>query len=167
MQVPATLHFDILEFAQSIGGTRSLTVRLAFVVLSCCGVARAQDQFLPEIDVYDKLNSNVRFDFQAKDTRESGDPTQAEVGPSFDFYFRPLLKLKKVTAFDLDDAKARPLQLSVGFRNVPSPDKPHLERMIVAFTSNFPLGGNFLLSDRNPLISIESGAHLRGDTAID
>jgi hypothetical protein len=132
---------------------------VALAVLSCCGVARAQFQFLPEVDAYDKLNANVRFDFQAKETREAGDPTQVEIGPSFDFYLKPLVKLKHATEFDLDDAKSRLLQLSVGFRYVPSPDKPHLERMIVAFTSNFPLKGNFLLSDRNRVdLDWEKGA---------
>jgi hypothetical protein len=128
---------------------RWFVLLLTLVVLSCCDGARAQFQFLPEVDVYDKLNANVRFDFQAKETREAGDPTQVEVGPSFDFYLKPLVKLKQVTEFDLDDAKTRLLQLSVGFRYVPSPDEPHIERMIVAFTTNFPLRGNFLLSDRN------------------
>jgi hypothetical protein len=128
---------------------RCFALLLAFDWLSCCGVASGQFQFLPEVDAYDKLSSNVRFDFQAKDTREAGDPTQAEVGPSFDFYLKPLVKLKHVTEFDMNDAKSRLLQLSLGFRDVPSPDKPHIERMIAAFTMNFPLRGNFLLSDRN------------------
>ncbi|HTZ47966.1 MAG TPA: DUF2490 domain-containing protein [Verrucomicrobiae bacterium] len=128
---------------------RCFALLLAVGVLTCCGGARGQFQFLPEVDTYDKLSSNVRFDFQAKETREAGDPTQVEVGPSFDFYLKPLVKLKHVTEFDLDDAKTRLLQLSVGFRYVPSPNEPHIERMIVAFTTNFPLGGGFLLSDRN------------------
>ena len=64
-----------------------------------CLPARAQTsttEFLPEIDANFKLNSNVRFLFQAKETREGGDPTQAEVGPSIEFYLKPLLKLKNV-----------------------------------------------------------------------
>jgi len=82
----------------------------------------------------------------ADSTTQGSAPT---IGGEFDFYLKPLVKLKHVTEFDLDDAKTRLLQLSVGFRYVPSPDKPHVERMIVAFTTNFPLGGGFLLSDRN------------------
>jgi len=63
-------------------------------------IARAQiDQVLPEIDVYHRLSSNVRFGFQAKETREGGVPTQAEIGPSFDFYLKPLVKLEKLTWF--------------------------------------------------------------------
>jgi hypothetical protein len=68
-----------------------------------CLPARAQTsstEFLPEIDAYFKLNSDVRFVFQAKDTREGGDPTQVEIGPSIEFYLKPLIKLKDVTKFD-------------------------------------------------------------------
>ena len=82
-----------------------------------------------EIDANLKLNSSVRFVFQAKETREGGDPTQAEVGPSVEFYLKPLLKLKRITHFDLDDAKSRPLVLAVGYRVVPSPGKPTINRM--------------------------------------
>lgn len=55
------------------------------------------DQFLPEIDVYYKLNPDLRIWFQAKQTREAGDPTSAEIGPSLDFYLKSWLKLKDVT----------------------------------------------------------------------
>jgi Protein of unknown function (DUF2490) len=106
-------------------------------------------QFLPEVDVYSRIEPDIRFNFQAKETREAGDPTQAEIGPGFDFFLKPLLRLKDVTAFDLDDSKSRPLQLSVGFRYVPSPDKPHTERMIVAGTFHVPLFAKILLSDRS------------------
>jgi hypothetical protein len=84
---------------------------------------------LPEIDTYFKLNSNVRFVFQVKDTREGGDPTQVEVGPSVEFYLRPLLKLKDVTLFDLDDSKSRPLVLAFAYRYVPSPGKATVNRL--------------------------------------
>jgi len=77
--------------------------------------ARAQSsttEFLPEIDTHLKLHSNVRFVFQAKDTREGGEPTQVELGPSIDFYLKPLVKLRDIGAFDLDDSKSRLLVLS-------------------------------------------------------
>jgi hypothetical protein len=104
------------------------------------------------MDVYYKIQSNIRFDFQAKQTREAGDPTQVEIGPSFDFFMRPLIRLKNISAFDLNDAKSRMLEFSAGFRYVPSPSKPHsphTERMELAATLHFPLVANILLSDRN------------------
>jgi len=106
-------------------------------------------EFFPEIDTYFKLNSDIRFVFQAKETREGGDPTQAEIGPSIEFYLKPLLRLKNVTAFDLDDAKSRPLVLAIGYRYVPTPGKPTVNRLEPVLTFHLPLVAQILLSDRN------------------
>src|SRR5271156_1355006 len=117
-----------------------------------CVPARAQTsstEFLPEIDAYFKLNADIRFVFQAKDTREGGDPTQVEIGPSIEFYLKPLIKLKDVTKFDLDDSKARPLVLSIGYRYVPSPDEPTVQRLEPVATFHLPTPGRMLISDRN------------------
>jgi len=127
----------------------NLAVPLALFLFSCRPSVAQTFQFLPEVDAYSRIQTNIRFDFQAKETREAGDPTQAEIGPSFDFFLKPLVRLKKIATFDLDDSKSRPLQLSVGFRYVPSPDKPHVERMIVAATPRWPLVAKILLTDRN------------------
>jgi hypothetical protein len=124
----------------------------AFVLLFPGSTAYAQTsttEFLPEIDANFKLNSYLRFIFQAKDTREGGDPTQAELGPSLEFYLKPLLKLKDVTVFDLDDAKSRPLVLAVGYRVVPSPGKPTINRMEPVLTFHIPMTAGFLITDRN------------------
>src|SRR5277367_2284164 len=75
-----------------------------------CASLHAQSlQFLPEIDTYLKINSGVRVYFQAKDDREGGDPLQATLGPGIQFYLKPLLRLRKLAAFDLNDAKKRPI----------------------------------------------------------
>jgi hypothetical protein len=105
--------------------------------------------FFPEIDVNVSLHSNVRFIFQAKDTREGGESTQAELGPSLEFYLKPLIKLKNVTIFDPDEAKSRPLVLALGYRYLPTPDKPPTNRMEPVATSNFPLKAGLLATDRN------------------
>jgi len=129
---------------------RSSWVMLVLLVLVLGSHASAQTvQFLPEIDAYYKLNSDLRIWFQAKDTRESGDPTSAEIGPSIEFYMKPWIKLKGVTAFDLDDSKARPLLFSIGYRYLPYPDAPPTNRLKSFVTLNFPLKGRILLSDRN------------------
>jgi hypothetical protein len=115
-------------------------------------LARAQTstaEFFPEIDARFKVQSNVRIVFQAKETREGGDPTQAEVGPSIAFYLKPLLKLKDVTVFDLDDSKSRPLVLSVGYRYVRSPDKPTVNRLEPLAIFHFPVWSRILTSDKN------------------
>ncbi len=128
---------------------RRMTALLLFLP---CMLTRAQTsatEFFPEFDVYAHLNPKVRFVFQAKDTREGGEPTQAEIGPSVDFYLKPLIKLKNATVFDLDEAKSRPLVVSIGYRYLPSPNKPTVNRMEPVATVHFPLKGRILLTDRN------------------
>ena len=117
-----------------------------------CWPARAQTsstEFFPEIDTYLKPTSNVRVVFQAKETREGGDPTQVELGPSVELYLKPLLKLQALTVFDLDDSKSRPLVLSVGYRYVPSPDKSTVNRLEPVANFHFPISGRVLITDRN------------------
>jgi hypothetical protein len=106
-------------------------------------------EFLPEIDAHLKVHSNMRFVFQAKDTREGGGSTEAEVGPSIDFYLKPLVKLTENSAFDPDDAKSRPLVLSIGYRYVPSPGKAPVDRMEPVAIFHLPTRGRILISDRN------------------
>jgi hypothetical protein len=112
--------------------------------------AHAQDtQFLPEIDTHLKLDSSTRLYLQAKDDREGGDPQQFTFGPSFQFYLKPLLKLKNVTAFDLDEAKKRPLVFEGGYRIITAPNSAAENRALSAVTFHLPLMAGILLSDRN------------------
>jgi hypothetical protein len=129
---------------------RNLWLWLPLLVPALGLRASAQvDQFLPEIDAYYKLISDLRVSFQAKETREGSEPTQAEIGPSLEFYLKPLLKLKKTTLFDLDDSKSRPLVLAIGYRYLPSPNSPAENRIEPVATFHFPLKAGFLFSDRN------------------
>src|SRR5271156_4700910 len=91
----------------------------AFLVASTgCPVLAQTVNFVPETDFHLKLNSFMRVYLQAKDDRDAGASDQFSIGPSVQFYLRPLLKLKRITAFDLDDSKARPLVLEVGYRRL-------------------------------------------------
>jgi hypothetical protein len=111
---------------------------------------RAQNtQFLPEVDAYLTLNSQFRAYVQAKDDREGGDPEQFTFGPSIQFYAKPLIKLKRVTTFDLDDSKSRPLVLESGYRIISAPGAPPESRAVEAATSRLPLFAGILLTDRN------------------
>jgi hypothetical protein len=87
---------------------------LVIVFLFSEMLSAQEAQFLPEVDVYLKLNSNIRLRVQAQDTRDGGDPTQAAIGPDLQLYMKPLIRLEQVTAFDLDDAKSRPLVVTAG-----------------------------------------------------
>jgi Protein of unknown function (DUF2490) len=108
-----------------------------------------QTEFLPEVDAYLKLKPYIRVSFLAKDTREGGDSTQAAIGPGVDFFLKPLLRLKRITAFDLDDAKSRPLVLTAGYNFLSAPNSPSTNRVIVAATSHLPIKADLLLTDRN------------------
>src|SRR5271165_1236049 len=128
---------------------KSLTLA-ALVILGCSHGMAQTDQLLPEIDTYVKVSSDLRVSFQAKETREGGDPTQAEIGPSLDFYLKPLIRLQDVTKFDLDDSKSRPLVFTVGYRYLPQANNaPATNRMELVVTFHFPLKRRFLLTDRN------------------
>jgi hypothetical protein len=122
----------------------------AFLAWLVCMAAHAQDtQFLPEVDGYLKMNSSIRAYVQAKDDREGGDPEQFTFGPSIEFYRRPLVKLKNITAFDLNDTKSRPLVIESGYRVIKAPDQPVENRAIDAVTFHLPIFADILASDRN------------------
>lgn len=55
-------------------GNSWLTLVLLVLVLRLHAGAQIV-QFLPEVDAYYKLNTNLRICFQAKETREGGGPT--------------------------------------------------------------------------------------------
>jgi len=129
---------------------RTLWLSLFFLTVAGRVVSAQETQFLPEVDAYLKLNSNLRMRVQAKDTREGGDPTQASIGPDLFLYTKPLIRLKEVTAFDLDDAKSRPLVFSAGYHYLASPTSPSTNRMELTATSHFPImRPALLLTDTN------------------
>ena len=128
----------------------SISLECVFLFCLACVPAPAQDvQFLPEVDAHLRLNSSFRAYLEAKNDRDGGDPTQFAIGPSIQLYLKPLVKLKEVTRFDLDDAKSRFLVLEAGYRYLTAPDAPPENRMLTAATLNFSLFGGLHLSDRN------------------
>jgi hypothetical protein len=144
------IHRTMLGMIAARNHWSKVAAMLAMLLVLLRGSANAQSfQFLPEVDVYHKISKDIRFEFQAKRTREAGDPTQAEIGPSLDFYVKPLLRLKDTSPFDLDDSKSRTLHFSVGYRYVPSVGKPPTERLELVGTFNFSLVAGILFSDRN------------------
>jgi hypothetical protein len=125
-------------------------LEVATLLLVAGAFARAQTpQFLPEVDVYLKVNSVTRVYFQAQGDRDEGVPIQSTLGPSVQLYFKPLLKLKKVSAFDLDDSKQRPLVVEAGYRFISAPNEPTDNRFMPEATFNFPTKGSLLITDRN------------------
>lgn len=130
--------------------THEIPSRCAVLILLACLPGRAQNiQSLPELDAHLKLNSAFRVYLEAKEDRDAGDPQQFSIGPSIQLYLKPLVKLKDVTAFDLDDAKHRVLVLEAGYRYITAPNAPPEDRMLTIVTSNFPMKAGIIFSDRN------------------
>jgi hypothetical protein len=133
-----------------VGRLGTKCARWIILTWLACGLGHAQDtQFLPEIDTYFTVDSRVRFLVQAKDDREGGDPQQFTFGPSIQLFFKPLLKLKHVTVFDLDDVKRRVVVFESGYRIITAPNTPVENRAIESVTFHLPIMFKILLTDRN------------------
>jgi hypothetical protein len=122
----------------------------AGLLLVAGAMAQSQTpQFLPEVDAYLTVNSVVRPYFQAQGDRDEGVPIQATIGPSVQFYIKPLIKLKRITAFDLDDAKKKTSVLEAGYRIITAPNEPDENRFMPIATFHFPTVASILATDRN------------------
>ena len=128
---------------------RRLGICIFFMCLAWSSAHAQNTQFLPEIDTHLTFDPYVRVYLQAKDDREGGDSEQFTFGPSAQFYLKPLLSLKNVTLFDLDDTKSRPLVLESGYRIITAPNTPSKNRALEAVTFNLPLVAGIHLADRN------------------
>lgn len=51
--------------------------------------------YSPEIDAYVQLNRNLQVNFQAKNELGNGDLIRAQIGPSLQFYVKPLKKTER------------------------------------------------------------------------
>lgn len=129
-----------------------------FLVLLACAPVRAQTSttfFLPEVDAYIRLASSVRLELQGKGAIEDGDSYRATLGPSLEFNFKPLKKLKDIAIFDLDDMKVMPVMLSIGYRYLPSGSVagaalgPPTNRFEPILMLHIPAPGRLLVTDRN------------------
>jgi len=127
---------------------RSLKITL-FLLFASTAMNAQSVQFQPEVDSYLKVNSMFRVYSEAKDDRDGGDSTQFTIGPSLELYLKPLLKLKTITAFDLDDSKTRASVLEAGYRYITAPNEPLDNRFVTSVTFHFPMKAAFLFTDRN------------------
>jgi hypothetical protein len=121
---------------------------LIFAVLGPLLAAQTLQSW-PEVDTYLSLNSNVRVSFYAALTRENAEGSSAEIGPNIDLFFKPLVKLKRITVFELDQSKSRPVMLRLSYRYLPAVAGPTEHRVGVEATGRYPLIRGTLLSDRN------------------
>ena len=125
-------------------------LEIALLLLATSLAVNAQNvQFLPETDVYLKLTPSWRTYLQAKNDQDAGASPELSIGPSVQRYVKPLLKLKNITVFDLDDSKKRALVLEAGYRYITAPGAVAENRLETMATSHFPMKVQFLISDRN------------------
>jgi hypothetical protein len=125
-------------------------VTFAFVIVVLPSLAGAQTgEALPEIDAYYTFNPDLRVQFQVKETREGGDPTTAEIGPSLQLYLKKLSKLSDITTFDMDKSKSQLVLFSAGYRILPTPNQPPTNRFEPYIILNLPSPGKLVLSDKN------------------
>jgi hypothetical protein len=125
-----------------------LSGALLALIIAPTACTQTSDDFLPETDVFVKLDRNTRFAFLAKATRENGIPVQAEIGPSIEFHWRPLQNL---TPNGVDEAKTKFIMLSFGYRYLPSSSAPATNRILLVATPRLPItaGSKLVISDRN------------------
>jgi hypothetical protein len=123
-----------------------------FLVLLACVRVDAQiplTEYLPELDAHVGLNSNVRLVIQDKNALAGSGLTSKEVGPSIEFYLKPIRILRDITRFDLDETKPRPLTMSIGYRALVYPEKPTTHRLEPVVTVHLPFWEGILASDQN------------------
>lgn len=121
---------------------------LLVMASSLCAAAQTF-QFLPEVGLNVKINDKMRFYFVASQTRENGAGSSGEIGPNIDFFLNPLVRLKRITVFQLDQSKSRPLTFRFGYRYMPAIDGPTEHRVIMEATPRYPLIRGVLLTNRN------------------
>jgi hypothetical protein len=145
---------NLLRGATSLNSNAQRTTRRFLAALAGLTVggtiAQAQlPEVLPQADVYLRIKPSFQVYFQVEGEREDGNPVQMTLGPTAQFYLKPLLKLKKITYFDLDDAKKRPFVIATGYRNIIHPGEANENRWEDVATFHLPLFASILLSDGN------------------
>ena len=122
----------------------------ALLVLFCALPASAQtEQVWPEVGVYVKVNPHLRLHLVASGTRENNQGTDLDLGADIDFYLKPLVELKRLAGFQLDESKSRPLRLRAGYHVLPSINSATEQRVVLEAEPRYPLKAGVVVSDRN------------------
>jgi hypothetical protein len=106
-------------------------------------------EFSPEIGIYVSLNQDMRLYFLIRETSQDGIHSGLQLGSNVDLYFKPLIKLKRFTVFELDQSKSRLLTFRFGYRYAATPGGPTENRGLLEVTPRFPLVSGVVVSDRN------------------
>ena len=130
---------------------RSLALAALFIASSGTAAHAQSKQLWPETSTFIKINDTVRFYFLMTTVREEKGSTEAEIGPSVDFFLPALKGGRKWSLFPLDDSRNQFLVLRVGYHYVyPYTEEGSNEhRGILELTARHPLLIGVVVSDRN------------------
>jgi len=129
----------------------SLALAALFIASSGTAAQAQSKQLWPETSTFIKINDTVRFYFLMTTVREEKGSTEAEIGPSVDFFLPALKGGRKWSLFPLDDSRNQFLVLRVGYHYVyPYTEEGSNEhRGILELTARHPLLIGVVVSDRN------------------
>ena len=134
---------------QKLVSVRRLIYRACLAALLCPGVQAQslQGQWWPEIDTYVGLNRQIRVMFEASKTVDGAfGYDSADIGPTLEITLKPILRRRIETN---NSAKQKYLTFGVGYRYVPTVDKPSENRIELDLTPRYILPKSILLSNRN------------------
>jgi hypothetical protein len=129
-------------------------VSLACLVVLLCPSAHArnpqdqgsQSEWWPEIDTYVKLNERASLMFEVSRTTDGINYSSADIGPTLQFTLKPILRRKLEVN---NPEKRKYLTFAVGYRYIPTLDKPDENRVQLELTPRYAFPGSLLLSNRN------------------
>lgn len=140
----------------SIRGYWRATVWLRIVGIIVLGVLpvcpataqQAANEIWPEVDVYARLNSNMRIYMMAAraKNREAQSDTW-EFGPNLDIYLKSIRGRR--AELSPDQARKKYLMLRLGYRVLPLPDHIVEQRGVIELHTRYYLPKSFLVVDRN------------------
>lgn len=132
---------------------RSLAYLIFLAAISCPTPAAqtpapqgAQAEWWPEIDTYVKLNERMNLKFEASRTTDGINYSSADIGPTLQFTLKPILRRKLEVN---NPAKRKYLTFAIGYRYIPTLNKPSENRVEVELTPRYAFPGSLLLSNRN------------------
>jgi hypothetical protein len=108
-------------------------------------------QVAPEATAYIDLSSTSRLRLLVLSKWQDGAQVQEQIGSSFDIYFDPIVKLRRIFIFDRDEAKSRAFTISPGYRYLSAGNNPPEHRLLCDVTFRLPLEGGTSLSNQNQI----------------
>jgi len=124
-------------------------ISLAYLAALLCPGVQAQSsqaEWWPEIDTYVELNQRMRLMFEVARTTDGESYDSADIGPTLEITLKPILRRRIETN---NSAKQKYLTLGVGYRYLPTLDKPSENRIELDLTPRYIFPKSILLSNRN------------------